>query len=232
MLILIPANLAGAAEESSTKGDGERPAVVESKVSEHGKDSPCLGACLISFRKELGLSFDYLDALGLRIHEAAERPDPVDLAAAATSLAVAESVSGKKASVTADQLLDEAVKLAKQRENADELKAIALLVKDEDVKEEISELAEAARDKKREPGEGSREIFGTLEVINHTNECLRILVDGRYVGEAHEGETALLHVHSHRNPNHLSAICMEGGELIEHAHYFGHAHRLQWHIHH
>lgn len=76
----------------------------------------------------------------------------------------------------------------------------------------------------------SAEILGTIEVTNHTNECLRIFVDGRYVGTVHEGTVGLLRVHSHAHENVLDAYCEEDGELIRHAHFHGHAHFVRWHI--
>jgi hypothetical protein len=222
------ANFGFAEESKDKKGDKKGDAtVIESKISEHQK-SPCLGACQVNFRKELGLTFDYLDGLGLRIHEAAEGPDPVDLAAAAKSLAIAEGVAGKKAKVTSDQILKEAIKLAKLRQDPQELKAVAMLVDDEKIKADLGKAGDSAAQK--DTGERSRAIFRSLIVTNHAGECLNIYVDGRYVGQVHEGDTSRLHVHSHANPNHLTAYCMEGGEVVDHAHFWGSAPDVSWHI--
>jgi hypothetical protein len=225
LVVGTQAKLASSAEESKTvKSEGAK---IESKISDHDK-SPCLGACHVNFRKELGLSFDYLDGIGLRIHDAAERPDPVELAAAAKSLAVAEMVSGKQASVTSDQLMKEAVKLATIRQVPEELKGVAMLVDDESAKAELGKAEEEA--KAADTGERPRAILRSLIVTNHAGECLYIYIDGRPAGEVHEGETQRLPVHSHRTPNHLTAYCLEEGHVVDHAHFWGTAQDVAWHI--
>ena len=224
--VLASANFAVADDKA------KEPLVLESKISKDGKSDPCMGACKINFRTELKVPFDYLTGLGHRIHEARRSPDPVELAACARSLAVAEEVSGKKASVTSTQVMADAVELAKLRNLDSELKAMALMVTDAKTAKELTELSKAAEDTKPEPGEKAKFIDGTLRVMNHTDECLRIFVDGMFVGEVHKGETADLRVRAPNHHNHLDAYCEEGGELVKHAHFDGHAHgTVLWHVH-
>jgi hypothetical protein len=68
--------------------------VVDSKVSRRPS------AASVNFRKELNLPFATLGTLGPCIAAARRHADPVALAHAASELAVAEKVSGKKASLT------------------------------------------------------------------------------------------------------------------------------------
>src|SRR5262249_12442816 len=93
-------------------------AVVDSKVEK----KPL--AASVDFRKELNLPYPSLGTLGSRIDSARKAPDPVSLAHSANELAVAEKVSGKKASLTSNQVLKEAQELAKLRRQEAELKAL------------------------------------------------------------------------------------------------------------
>jgi hypothetical protein len=203
---------------------------IRDSISKNGKPDACLGARQVNFRADLKVPFDYLDTLGTRIHQARKASDPVELAACARSLAAAEEASGKQASLTSAHVMADAVNLAKMRGIPSELKAVAALTTDADTAAELKEGAQIAEEGKKEPGQKDRQIFGTLQVINHSGECLTIQVDGIYVGTVHSGDTANLPVHSHNWQNHLDAYCLEGGELIRHGDYAGHTHFLQWHI--
>src|SRR5262245_33132216 len=78
----------------------------------------------VNFRKELNLPFETLSTLRSRIGAARRASDPVALAHAANELAVAEQVSGKKASLTSNTLIKEAAELARLRRQAAELQAV------------------------------------------------------------------------------------------------------------
>lgn len=219
----------------ATADDKPETAEIKSTIGEDSVKS-CIGACHVNFRKDLGVTLQYLDSIGYTIHEARKTPDPVQLALCAKGLSVAEQVAGKKASVTADQVMQEAIQLARLRGFSAELSAVAKLT-DKETSADLNELAEAAKEAEAadreatEQGETSKELVGTLRVENHSHECLRIFVDGRYVGTVHEGHTRSFHVHAHNWHNHFDAYCEEGGELVQHADYSGHAHHLNWHIH-
>lgn len=225
--------IAAFAVPASRADDGQQDeeTVIDTMVSKSGEMAPCLGACTVNFRKELKVPFEYLDGIGAVIHQARKLPDPVGLASAARSLEVAEQIAGKKASVTASVVMAEAVRLAKLRGQSQELQAVAMLASDKALQDELRQLAEAAADRQQEPDEGSREIFGTVQVSNHTHECIRFYVDGQYHGTVHHGQSRSFHVHSHNNPNHLEAYCTEGGELVSCTHVFGHRHHVHWCIH-
>lgn len=220
------------ADDKPPKYKDSEQIVLETRLSKDAKPDPCFGASKVNFRTELKVPFDYLDGLGQRIHQARKIPDPVELAACARSLEVAEAVAGKKASVSAAQVMQDAVKLAQLRGQPEELKAVAMLVSDTKQAKELGESAKAAADlATKETSESDRSIIGTLQVINHADECVKIFVDGRYVGTVHAGETRNLHVHAHGHHNHLDAYCEDDNELVEHGDFSGHGHFVVWHIH-
>jgi hypothetical protein len=152
-------------------------------------------ATTIDFGGDLGLSFPALTSLGARIEAARRGPDPVDLAAAGTELAAAEKVSGKKAGLTSDAVLKEAVELARARGSSKELMMVAELVKGDtgkDLQAEALKAAEAEKTPQPEVGRGAR----YLRVVNHSDEGVDIYVDGRFIGHVyeHRHETFPLHM--------------------------------------
>lgn len=200
-------------------------------------EKTCGGACCIKFGKELGLALGYLDGIGQRISTARKGPDPVELALCSQALEVAETLSNKRAPITAAQIRDEAIDLAKQRGYSQELNALAMIVPDANVKKELQTQAAVADKREKEAqaalksGEAKKELFGTLIVANHSNECLRIYVSGRYKGEVHSGETASFSVHDHNAHTILQAFCEDEGALVSNKMVFGHQHNYYWHIH-
>lgn len=210
---------------------------LKSTIASDGKTCSCR-ACTINFSKELGVPLEYLSGLGHRIHQARRAPDPVELALAAQSLAVAEKVAGKKASLSADDVLAEAVTLGKQRGVSVELTALASIVQDAKVQQELAKELASAKTREQEEksavqsGERTKGLDGDLYVINHSHECIRIFVNGFYQGTIHEGQTSRVHVHDHYNHHtELTAICEGDGQIVSKACVEGHQHRYVWHIH-
>src|SRR3954449_6053251 len=80
--------------EKDAGGASADKQVVSSKVVKRP------AAASVNFRKALGLPLQSLATLGPRVAAARRASDPVALAHAASELAVAEKVSGKKASLT------------------------------------------------------------------------------------------------------------------------------------
>lgn len=109
---------AGAADKPAAKDDKQ---VVDTKAGKRPS------AATIDFRKEYSLPLPSLGTLGGRIEAARRAPDPVALGHAASELAVAEKVSGKKASLTSVALIKEAAELAKLRREVAELRATSQL---------------------------------------------------------------------------------------------------------
>lgn len=225
----------GLAQDAKKAGD-QKEIKLESTISKDGKPCACQ-ASTMNFCKELGVPLEYLNGLGNRIHQARRAPDPVELALSAQSLAVAEKVAGKKAPLTSDDVLKEALMLGKQRGISAELAALKTIVTDEKIQQELSKELASAKTREEEEksavksGERTRALFGDLIVINHSGECLRIFVSGRYRGTVHEGQTGYIHVHDHNYHTELTAICEEGGEVVSTACSEGHQHRYVWHIH-
>ncbi len=229
LLMAVP--FAASAQETAKAADKEIH-------SNYGKErqKTCGAACTVNFAKEIGVPLDYLSSIGHRISQARKGPDPVELALCSQALAVAEKVSGKQASITAEKVLAEAVDLAKLRGFSHELSAVALLVDNAEVKSDLSKQLTLAKKREEEgraaaqTGESAKQLFGRLTVINQSDECLNIYVSGVYAGEVHAGQSAAFHVHDHNNPTRLEAYCEEDGDLVSSKFVFGHQHHAHWHI--
>lgn len=173
----------------------------------------------INFRKELGIPFDYLDNLGQRIYQARKTPDPVELALAAHALSVAEKVSGKKASLTSETVMSEAFDLALRRGISSELTAVAMLATSQDKKKELDEESksankrELAMKKATEAGEVSRQIAGTVQVINRTEWAMSIYLNGFPLGVVFPGQTRNFAAFSTTPSDFYEVFVAETGEL-------------------
>jgi hypothetical protein len=205
---------------------------INSKVAD-AKECVCR-ACNINFYKEFGVPLEYLGSIGQDIHDARLKPDPVSLALCARSLQVAEEVSGKKASVTSDEVMKDAIHLGKLRGVSSELSALVAIASDAATKKELAKEAEAAKVREEEAkqdladGVQTKELIGTLVVCNHSSECVRIYVSGHYAGVVHEGQCRHFHVHDHNYHTELTAYCVEGGELVSTSCAEGHNHHFTW----
>jgi len=185
-----------AEKKSEAKEEAGEAQTIESKAT----DSP--SAVSIDFRRVLGLSFDSLATLGVRIDQARNADDPVGLAIAANELAVAEKVSGKQAPETAENLTVEAIEWCKLRDDAQELSALSLLTTGE-VSKELATLA--AKSKKRQSeeiaaaksGEKTRGITRQLVVTSEAEVPVRIFVNGRQVGTVRPFGHEHFRVHEH-----------------------------------
>ena len=169
------------------------PAAAEDKKPEKGKTIETKAtksepATAINFNKVLGLDFESLATLGVRIEAARKAGDPVALASDAQYLAAAEAASGKKADLTSAELMKEAVTLAKARDHSSELKALAALTKGHPVSKELEALAEKAEKSetdaiaKFKSGEKSKGIWGRLTVRNFSSQRISVYVNGTYYG--------------------------------------------------
>jgi hypothetical protein len=142
-------------------------------------------AATVDFAKVLGIDSPSLLCLGAKIEEARSAPDPFALAVCAKELAAMETASGKTASIKSEDLLKEAVEMAKVRDQPEELKSIAALLGDSG--KELAEQAEKtekalAADAANAPGDKGRGITGSLIVINHTPKRLYIAINFQAVG--------------------------------------------------
>ncbi|MCZ2343025.1 MAG: hypothetical protein LC104_14730 [Bacteroidales bacterium] len=218
---------ASAADKQAAPAGKEQ---IEKFVSQKSDRKPsCCRASTVNFNKELGIPLEYLNTIGTRIATARKAPDPVDLANAAQALAAAEAAAGKKASVTAEEVYAEALALVKLRNVSTELLAFATITPDQATRKELTNAAAKAKKLKAEQNpETTREILGSLTVVNQSSECVKIYVDGRYVGTVHEGEVERFRVHTHSHNTEITAICEEDGEVVGQAYAHGHNHPVSW----
>ncbi|EMI44941.1 hypothetical protein [Rhodopirellula sp. SWK7] len=155
----------------------------------------------VNFSSELQVPLQALAHLGKTIEEARDEADPVCIASAANILAAAESMAGdKKASVTSEQLWDEAIKLAEMRNSSAELAALAKLSSGErstDLMErsEAAKGEEEAEKEAEEAGETSRELDGELHVINRSHEYIHLYVNGQHFGDIAPHGSREFHLH-------------------------------------
>jgi hypothetical protein len=199
----------GQAPQKNDAG-AEDQEVVSSKVSQRP------AAASVNFRKELGLPFASLSTLGARIATARRDADPVALANAANELAVAEKVSGKKASLTSTTLGKEAAELAALRRQQAELEAvlhvneqitqeqdtIANLRKTISLSKQIANADVEAFRKNEEPTWTPRKVL----VNNYTTQNLLVYVNGSSKWPMVPPGGAQMFVIEHRwNPTVLTA---------------------------
>jgi hypothetical protein len=161
-------------------------------------------AATVDFSVELGLSFPSLVTLGSRIELfRSTTPDPFGLASAASELATAEKLSGGNASITSEQLMSEAVEMARVRNDSSELKAVAIIVGNEKVQKELTDLAaRAERDENRrseqtKTGIVTRGIVSELIVDNDSHQFVKIYYNRRYVGTLKPHGHRHIKIHDH-----------------------------------
>lgn len=233
LILALPPLFVNAAPAEDASANEPTEVVRSSLTNDRAPSSA--DALTLNFRKELGVALDYLTPLGRQISDARTSPDPVALAIAANNLAVAERIAGKRAGVTADAVLAEAIELAKLRLRAPELTAMALLVADPKLQAEFRELADAAtqadqaRRLELEEGIENKAIHGFVYVTNHTCESLTIYIDGAAVGCAPPHQRAAFSVCAPEHCNLLEAYC-PAGCLIRKRLIHGHRSHVRWHI--
>jgi len=140
------------------------------------------------FAKTYQLPFESLLTVGHRLSDARRKCDPITIALIATEIGVAEKVSGKKADLTSEKLVKEAVDLAKLRRREKELNAVALLVQDAAEAEQLRALATTAKAEEAERisifKSGEREKgFRFLLVNNNAPDVITVTVNGVVVGD-------------------------------------------------
>jgi hypothetical protein len=193
-------------------GAGQKPEDPQS-VTSKGEKSPV--AASVDFRKAYSLPFGSLGTLGSRIDSARRSHDPVSLAHAANELAVAENVSGKKASLTSTAVLKEAAELAKLRKQVAELQAVRNLANqiakeealDAELQKEIAvsqQQAKAETDAVRsmqEPTDTPRKVL----VNNYTTQYIDIWVNGYLKTTVSPGQSQWFAIEQKWNPVVLKA---------------------------
>jgi hypothetical protein len=144
-------------------------------------------ATAVNFSKELGLGFPSLKTLGARIETARRTHDPVSLGSCAQELAVAEKVSGKKASITSAALVKEAAQLAQMRRQEKELQATLhvsqQLAADADLISNLNQQITLAREQvqaEKESIQKNEEPTGPRRLVinNYTTQYMDVWVNG------------------------------------------------------
>jgi uncharacterized protein (TIGR03000 family) len=195
-------------------GQDKADAAAEDKQVVDSRAAPRPSASAVNFRKELGLPFATLGTLGPRISAARRAHDPVALANAASELAVAEKVSGRKASPTSTTLGQEAVELAALRrqkaelqavlQNADQLAfeqdTIAHLHREIAMAEAQAQAEAESYKQNQEPTWSPRQV----EVNNFTTQYVDVYVNGNYKGQVQPGQTQLFVIEHRWNPTILT----------------------------
>lgn len=212
--VLIVATVAASDEPAQNEANDKQ--IVESKATHKA------AAKSVNFRKELGLPFQSLSTLGSRVDAARRASDPVALVHTANELAVAEKVSGKKASITSAALIQESAQLAKLRKQAAELKAVAQVANQvagedqlvADLKNQIADAEAQAKadtdafNKNAEPGSTPRKVL----INNHTPQFLTVFVNGFYRTEISPGQNQTIVIDHGWNP---TVVTVHGDEDID-----------------
>jgi hypothetical protein len=197
-------------------------------------------AASVKFRKELGLPIATLNTLGSRIDAARRAHDPVALANAANELGVAEKASGKKASLTAKELVKESAQLAAARRQEKELWTVtttAQQVADTDdtlktLKEILAQAkAQAAADSEairmnQEPTWKPR----TVVVNNYTSQYLDIWCNGTCKVQVAPGMAQSFVIEQRFNPVVLTADGDEDDYTWGPEHIWGRFNKYTWNI--
>jgi uncharacterized protein (TIGR03000 family) len=197
-------------------------------------------ASSINFRKQLGLPYRTLGTLGARIDAARRANDPVTLANAASELAVAESVSGKRASLTSKALASEAAKLAALRRQVLELRAV-LRVNQQvtDEQDDVTLLKQSIALARQQAQEDQEAINRNLEptwtprtvvVNNYTTQYVDINVNGNYKGQVAPGMTQTFTIEHRWNPTVLTAYGDEDSVTWGPRYIWGRFNKYTWNI--
>jgi hypothetical protein len=205
-----------ASAAAAQEGSEEEAKMVESKAESVPR------AKFVDFGTELGLDSASLDGLGERIDSARVAANPIELAVAAKLLAAAESVSGKSAAIHSQGLLEESVKLAKQRSIPTELSIVAKLAGGDAAKDLEAQAQAVSEETPKEP-EDARDLYGDLVVDNHSHSEVHVYVNGHEIGHVHPHAVAVFHVHH----AHFAEARDHFGHHWQ-IYFPGHQHRWQW----
>jgi hypothetical protein len=217
----------------------EDPAAADKEVAD-SKAATRPAAASVNFRKELNLPFATLGTLGPRVASARKAHDPVALAHAAGELAVAENVSGKKASLTSADLIKESAELAKLRQQSAELQAV-LKVSEQVASEEkwVTTMRQEITDAKKRAAADTEAIRQNQEptwtprkvvVNNYTTQYLDIWVNGNYKVQVAPGMSQTIIIEHRWNPTVLTADGNEDGVNWGPRYIWGRFNKYTWNI--
>jgi hypothetical protein len=223
----------GLADEPGGGKDDDKQ-VVSSKATRRP------AAASVKFRNELNLPFGSLNTLGSRVDAARRAHDPVALAHAASELSVAEKVSGKKASLTSNQLMQESAQLAALKRQVAELQAasrvaeqiaaeqntVTILRKNLDLAQAQARADREAFEQNQEPTWMPRKVV----VNNYTAQYLDIYVNGNYKTQVGPGLAATCVIEHRWNPTVLTAYGNEDIDTWGPRYIWGRFEKYTWNI--
>jgi hypothetical protein len=208
--------------------------VVDSKVVHQP------AAASIKFRKELKLPLATLNTLGSRIDAARRSSDSLALVHAANELAMAEKVSGKKASLTSALLAKEAADLASLRRKNKEMEAVlAMSQKLEAEQQSLTTLRQAIDIEKQRAKEEKEAIERNEEptwtprqvvVNNYTTQYLDVYVNGHYKMQVVPGGRQICVIEHRWNPTVLKAYGDEDTDTWGPRYIWGRFKKYTWSI--
>jgi hypothetical protein len=198
-----------AESQKNTQASKQDKQVVDSKAKKR------VPATSVNFKKAYNLPFPSLGTLGARIEAARRAPDPVALAHTANELATAERVSGNKAAITSNEVINEAVELANMRRQASELKSLILqttqLGKEKAQIQELKRALASAQEQARQEtqavkkGHVPKATFRNVLVNNGSTQYADIWVNGNLKLTVPPGESKWFVVEHKWNPTVLTA---------------------------
>jgi hypothetical protein len=199
---------------------GDDPAAKDKQVVD-SKANTKPPAATIHFRKELNLPYPSLTTLGSRIDSARRAHDPVALANAAHELHVAETVSGKKASLDSAAVLKESAELAALKRQEKELRAVLQVTNQMNAAQEnVALLQDNINLAKQQAEEEKRSYESNLEptwkprklvVNNYTTQYIDVYVNGNLKGQVQPGMQQTWYIEHRWNPTALTAYGNEDG---------------------
>jgi hypothetical protein len=208
--------------------------VVDSKVTRRPS------AAAVNFRKELNLPLATLGTLGSRIATARRSADPVALAHAASELAVAEKVSGKKASLTSATLIQESAELAALRRKEAELQSVLAVSQQIAAQQKNIELLNQSLALARQQAKEAREAIRmnqeptwaprTVVVNNYTTQYLDVYVNGNLKGTVGPGAQQVWTIEHRWNPTVLTAYGNEDDQTWGPRYIWGRFKKYTWNI--
>jgi hypothetical protein len=197
-------------------------------------------AATVNFRKELNLPLPTLGTLGSRIAAARRSADPVALAHAASELAVAEKVSGKKASLTSATLAEEAAHLAALRRQEAELQSVLEVSQMIAAQQKNIELLTQSLALAKEQAKQARDAFRadqeptwsprTVVVNNYTAQYLDACVNGNLKGTVGPGAQQVWTIEHRWDPTVLTAYGNEDDQTWGPRYIWGRFKKYTWNI--
>ena len=145
----------------------------------------------VNLNAELQLESTVLRGFGMRVDDARRSADPEAVAALAVMLSYAEELSGRKGqTVSALALLEEAVRIAEEQQNAGAARAIELAAeKIPDAAPVLQRLQDSLAMFTGIRGDGN--FIGYVRVNNECERVLDIYIDGVYVGFLFGGDSSV-----------------------------------------